>query len=341
MSKFSAMGRRIARSLPSVTDALRISEYFLRRNLLVLNYHRIVPREQCPDGLRPENTLFVDEFESQMAFVSRRYKVLTGEQVRAIITGSAAIPRYSLAISFDDGYENNYMHAFPVLQRYGLKAIFFVTTGRLDREVQHFWWDRLDRLHSRVSTEDLTGELRKLDPSLHALSDTHIRLYFKTLPGSRQAEILSRLEQQFGNAEIASENRTIFDSMSWDQVRSMASAGMTIGSHTVSHQILSAAGSAQVYTEVFSSRQRIQDETGQECWCFCYPNGQRRDFRPLDEHAVLRAGYLCAFTLIPGAISSHSSRYALPRIPIVETRDIRILRKKAFASEKKPNAQPL
>jgi peptidoglycan/xylan/chitin deacetylase (PgdA/CDA1 family) len=244
MSKLTAMGRRFALSFPSVTDALRISEYFPRRNLLVLTYHRIVPREQCPDGRRPQNTLFVDEFESQMAFVSKRYKVLTGQQVRAIITGSAAIPRYSLAISFDDGYENNYMHAFPVLQRHGLKAIFFVTTGRLDREVQHFWFDRLDWLHSRVSTEDLSGELRKLDPSLHALSDTYIRLYFKTLPGSQQTEILDRLEEQFGNAEIASENRTIFDSMSWDQVRSMVSAGMTIGSHTASHQILSAVGSA-------------------------------------------------------------------------------------------------
>ncbi|MGD0400719.1 MAG: polysaccharide deacetylase family protein [Syntrophobacteraceae bacterium] len=330
MSKLTAMGRRLTLSLPSVTDVLRIGKYFPRRNLIVLTYHRIVPREQCPDGLRPENTLFVDEFEMQMAFVSRRYKVLTGEQVRAIITGAATIPRYSLAISFDDGYENNYLHAFPVLQRYGLKAIFFVTTGRLDREARHFWWDRLDWLHSRVSTEDIAGELRRLDPYLHVLNDTHIRLYFKTLPGSRQTEILDRLEQRFGTAEISSENRIIFDSMSWDQVRSMASAGMTIGSHTVSHQILSAAGSAQVYTEVFSSRQRIQEETGQECWCFCYPNGERWDFRPSDEHAVLRAGYLCAFALIPGAISNHTSRYALPRIPIMETGDIRILQKKAF-----------
>ncbi len=325
------MYRCIARSLPSVTDALRMSEYFLRRNLLVLTYHRIIPRDQCPDGLRPRNTLFVDEFESQMAFVSKRYKVLTGEQIRAIITGSSAIPRHSLGISFDDGYENNYMHAFPVLQRHGLKAIFFVPTGRIDREVRHFWWDRLDWLHSRgVSTEDVTGELRKLDPSLHALSDAHIRFYFKTLPGSKQAEILSRLEQQLGNAEIASENSKIFDPMSWDQIRSMASAGMTIGSHTVSHLILSVAGSAQVYSEVLSSRQRIQDETGQECWCLSYPNGERWDFRPLDEHAVLRAGYLCAFTLIPGAINSHTSRYVLPRIAIVETGDIRILRRKAF-----------
>jgi hypothetical protein len=246
-----------------------------------------------------------------------------------------------LGISFDDGYENNYMHAFPVLQRHGLKAIFFVTTGRIDRKVQHFWFDRLDCLLCRVSTEDVTGELRKLDPSLHALRDANIRLYFKTLPALRQSEILDRLEQQFGNAEIASENRTIFESMSWDQVRSMASAGMTIGSHTASHQILSAVGSAQVYAEVLSSRQRIQDETGQDCWCFSYPNGERRDFRPLDQQAILRAGYLCAFTQIPGAISSHTSRYALPRIPIMETRDIRILRKKAFGQEKKPSAQPL
>jgi peptidoglycan/xylan/chitin deacetylase (PgdA/CDA1 family) len=318
--------KTLSLSLLSITGAFRLAEYFSSRDLLVLTYHRVIPRDRRVRGQRPPNTLFVDEFEEQMAFLAKRYKVLTGNELRAVIDEAGTVSPYSLAVTFDDGYENNFSHALPILQRYGLHAVFFLTTNLIGNQDQSLWFDRLDRLLSIVPPGEILAQLRRFDPALSATPEEQMRPYFKRLSSARQSEILDRLEQHFGQAGARNEDRTVYGLMSWDQVRLTASAGMTIGSHTTSHQILAAVSPAEAQAELVLSRERVERETGQTCWCFAYPNGARRDFRASDELAVRDAGYLCAFTQISGSIDASTPRYSLPRIAIPDTGDIRIFR---------------
>ena len=318
--------KRLSLSLLSIAGALRIAEFLSSRSLLVLTYHRVIPRDPGVAGQRPPNTLFTDEFEEQMAFVAKRYNVLAGDKLRAVIEGTESISRYSLAITFDDGYENNFSHALPILQRHGLHAVFFLTTSLIGNKDQSLWFDRLDRLLSIVPSAELSEWLRRHDSPLSASREEEIRPYFKNLPSARQSEILDGMEQQFRHAGVSKRDETVYGLMSWDQVRLMASAGMTIGSHTASHQILAAVSPTEVQAELLSSRRRVEEETGRTCWCFAYPNGARRDFRASDELAVRETGYLCAFTQISGSIDSSTPRYSLPRIAIPDTGDIRIFR---------------
>lgn len=320
------MSKRLALSLLSRAGAFRLGEMLSSRNLLVLTYHRVIPRDTWADGRRPSNTLFTDEFDEQMAFVAKRFNVLAGDDLRAVLAGSGAIPRYSLAVTFDDGYENNFSCALPILQRHRLRAVFFLTTNLIGDENRSFWFDRLDRLLSIVPSAEIRERLHRFDRSFSAAPDARIQAYFKTLSSARQSEILDYLERQFAHAGVAVAERVVHGLMSWDQVRLMAAAGMTIGSHTANHQILAAVSPTEVKTELQLSHQRIQQETGKACWCFAYPNGQRRDFRASDEIAVQDAGYLCAFTQVPGTINSQTPRYALPRIPIPDTGDMKIFR---------------
>lgn len=101
----------------------------------------------------------------------------------------------------------------------------------------------------------------------------------------------------------------------------MASAGMTIGSHGGNHQILSVTSATDAECEIVSSRALIEREIRKPCWCFAYPNGSRSDFRRSDEVAISNAGYVCAFTQIPGVIDRRTQRFALPRIPIPDIGD--------------------
>jgi len=318
--------KQIALSLLSLSGAFRLGETLSSRDLLVLTYHRVIPRDRRWDGRRPPNTLFTDEFEEQMAFVSRRFNVLAGDELRAVIDGTRAAPRYSLAVTFDDGYENNYSHALPILQRHGLHAVFFLTTDLIGARNRSLWFDRLDKLLSAVPSSQLIERMCRLEPLMSASPKPRVRAHFKMLPSARQSEILDQLEQQFSPAGSIDGDKTVYGMMTWDQVRSMVSAGMTIGSHTANHQILAAVTPDEAQAELQKSRQRIEEETGGTCWCFAYPNGGRSDFRPSDEQAVRRAGYVCAFTQIPGSINRHAPRFALPRIPIPDTGDIRVFR---------------
>src|SRR5258706_16383338 len=67
-------------------------------------------------------------------------------------------PTRTLAITFDDGYEDNYLNAFPVLERYGLPATIFLPTGGVDSR-QPLWFEQLAGALKQTSLEYLDLEL--------------------------------------------------------------------------------------------------------------------------------------------------------------------------------------
>lgn len=320
---FRGTAKSLALSMLSGAGAIRVFEWLSSRGLLALTYHRVVPREGRSSAARPSNSVFCDEFEEQMRFVTRHYHVPAAQELRSILEGRAATPRRSVAITFDDGYENNFLYALPILRRQGLHAIVFVATSLIGQSHGLLWFDRLDALLGSESPGELIEQLRVIDASVPALQPGEVRKYFKRMAAARQNRLLDRLEELF---HPPNPDKTLTALMTWDQVRSMVAAGLTIGSHTANHQILSAVSAAESALEVGASRQRIEAQTGQPCWCFAYPNGTLEDFRPADEAALRGAGYSCAFTQISGSIAPGTPRYRLPRIPIPDSGDLRIFR---------------
>lgn len=318
--------KKVILSALSASGAIRFGEFLSRDRVLALTYHRVVPRAAWTGAGRPVNTLFTDEFEAQMEFLSRRFHVLDRNELRAVVANERRAPRYSAVITFDDGYENNFTHALPILQRFGLHAVFFVTSNLIGDSRAVFWFDRLDQVLAAAPYDDVQSMLGQLDPSLLASNKAALRSKFKRLTSSRQGELLTALETHFRIPNCAEANPDLYRSMTWDHVRALATAGMTVGSHTRNHQILSAVEPALASEEVRLSREKIESEIGEECLCFGYPNGQSSDFRKSDEQAIKEAGYLCAFTQVPGSIDSQSNRYALPRIPIPDVGDLTIFR---------------
>jgi len=88
----------------------------------VLMYHHVAPdREVTPEG-----------FDRQMAWLKQEgFTTLTCDGLRAHLLGETPAPEKAVVITFDDGYADNWVHAFPVLRKYGLKATLFVVTGRM------------------------------------------------------------------------------------------------------------------------------------------------------------------------------------------------------------------
>ena len=71
-------------------------------------------------------------FEAQMAWLARNgYRVIRLAELAGFLSGSRPLPQRAVVITFDDGYESVYRHAFPVLKKYGLPATAFVYTDFL------------------------------------------------------------------------------------------------------------------------------------------------------------------------------------------------------------------
>jgi peptidoglycan/xylan/chitin deacetylase (PgdA/CDA1 family) len=90
----------------------------------VVMYHHVSP-SGGPLTISPEN------FESQMNWLaSNGYVTLTADEFALFLCG-APMPDRSVLLTFDDGYLDNYVHAHPILMRYGLNALMFLVTGRV------------------------------------------------------------------------------------------------------------------------------------------------------------------------------------------------------------------
>ena len=108
------------------------------RGVLVLGYHRIgAPGPGAHDTALWSATQ--DEFDRQLSFLKRRADVVSGDDLPAAL--EARRGRH-VALTFDDGYRDNHDLAYPVLRANGLPAVFFLTTGFLDRP-RVAWWDEI------------------------------------------------------------------------------------------------------------------------------------------------------------------------------------------------------
>ena len=114
---------------------------FIQRKYVVpiIMYHSVNP------GALPENRLAVSPatFERQMHFLkSRNYNVLPLESVAVLIRERKKIPPRTVVITFDDGYKDNYIYAFPILKKYNLPATIFIITDEVGR-AHRLSWDEI------------------------------------------------------------------------------------------------------------------------------------------------------------------------------------------------------
>ena len=98
------------------------------RPIPVLMYHHVAPRPGDMVTVTPET------FEGQMRHLAEAgYTTISLDELLAFVRGEATPPRHAVAITFDDGWLDNGVHAFPVLRRYGLRAAIFVVTDWVER----------------------------------------------------------------------------------------------------------------------------------------------------------------------------------------------------------------
>jgi len=107
----------------------------------ILVYHRVCPlyyKKEFPYmNVQPE------EFDRQMKYLKKNFEVITvSEYIKK--AQAKGLNGWEICVTFDDGFKDNYMYAFPILKKYGLKATFFLTTKYIGGDLP-FPWMALDR----------------------------------------------------------------------------------------------------------------------------------------------------------------------------------------------------
>lgn len=272
------------------------------RRLTVLAYHRIADRRR-PDfvGLPANVSATAERFDGQLRLLKRHFQIVSLDAVLGWLAGAGAMPDCPALITFDDGYRDMLDGALPVLRRHDAPAVLFLATDCVGNS-RPFFWDLAAYCFSRTARLDaalpVTGKLSWPD-------DASRRQALSTWLGAAKACPIGDLPQIGAALADALEIDVPVETfqhqhLTWDDVRTLASSGVAIGSHTRSHAILSRIPPAQARDQVVESKKRIEAELGVAVRAFAYPNGLATDYRSSDVEMLGREGFEVAFTLEDG-----------------------------------------
>jgi peptidoglycan/xylan/chitin deacetylase (PgdA/CDA1 family) len=297
--------------IAGVLDKLGVTAGLLRLRargpspwLPVFTYHRVHPNPDdnpFDDGVVDATP---DEFDRQMAIVSRSFNPLGIDQLCDWADGRP-LPPNPVAITFDDGYLDNHQHALPILQRHGVRATFFIATTYIS-ERRLFWWDRICYLvkHARGDTltlgypapyrgdlaNDRRGVLRYVLRLVKDQFDLDLPRLLDELTAASGLPWSDAIERAHADRML----------MTWDHVRALRAAGMDVQSHTRTHRVLHTLPHARLQDELAGSKADLERELGEPVRAVSYPIGKRIHERPAIRDAVRDAGYAIGFSNATG-----------------------------------------
>jgi len=276
------------------------------RGPLILLYHRVVDLDSDPQGLAVTPVHFAEQ--------------LTALKDQTRVASLAEARSGDTVITFDDGYEDNFLHAVPALSEAGLPATFFIASGGIGTESE-MWWDRLESLllHTQPAVESL--ELNAHDLRLWsdlrgeaALKRAYWALFWRLrpLPVHVITAVLNDVAEQIG-VDVAP--RPSHRMMTDVQLIGLASAGFEVGAHTVTHPFLSAQPSNVQRRETMDCRTALEEIVAAPVGSFSYPFGGPDAVAPETVRHVAAAGYERA-CLVGTHSPAGSAELELPRFVV-------------------------
>ncbi len=288
----------------------------------ILNYHRINYPEVIAQLDDEVLSATPELFDQEVRFCARHFDVVSFADLRSSLDGSTRLPRRPLIITFDDGYRDNYQHAFPILKSHKVPAMFFLAVGFIGR-TELFWWDAVARaiknhkgpqLRCDVGGEALELDTQSREARLESIKQVLRRL--KAVPNQVRVDAVQKLSHPGSFAEPSNAGGEI---MTWSEVREMYAAGMEIGSHTMTHPILTRVETPdRLRHEVAGSKAALEASLGAEVNVFSYPVGGPSAIGESVVREVQKAGYLFAVSYVPGVNppSAQMDRYCLRRLHV-------------------------
>lgn len=279
--------------------------------LVILNYHR------ASGG----------DLRSHLRYLRRHYRILHLEAALEELTAPRKEKhrprkqRTPLVLTFDDGYYDNYTHAFPLACELHVPIAIFLIPGYIESG-EHFWWLEGKRLakHTRVSEVTIEGRRYLLDNmnerrSLALAIDARLR--YTSSVSERETFLASVRKTLAVPATVWADGEAVRP-LTWAEVREMEESGwVSCGAHTMHHPILSyLADPCEVQREVEECRALLEQRLGYPVCSFAYPVGQMQHLGEDIRQAVQQAGYDWALTTMDGFNTPQSHPYLLKRIEV-------------------------
>lgn len=253
------------------------------RNFL---FHRVNPkRDELWDPMD------VELFDKCIKYISSKYEVVLFEDL-AFDNKMLNSKNKIATIMFDDGYKDNIDFAFPILEKYNIKASFYVVTNCIDNNTPT-WTYILDYSFNNTKINGLNIDFEFIPKELHVLMlntkkkrlsyAKQLKPFLKSLHFEKRQQVLERVSNTYIDVEIPKLM------MNWEDIKKLKNHGHYIGSHTVSHNMLGTmTREADVIKELIDSKRIIEEKIGESPITISYPIGS---FTEVTKRLSIKAGY--------------------------------------------------
>lgn len=270
-------------------------------------FHRVLAK---PDPIFPDET-DAKRFDEMLSWITQWFNVIPLDEAVARLQTNSLPPR-AAAITFDDGYEDNYSIAMPLLKKYGVSATFFIATGFLNGG--RMWNDSIIEAIRQIAKPSLDLTSIGLE-KIPVASLEEKRAAITTVIGAlKYDQFTTRRAKSDAIGQLAGIKLPSDLMMTANQVQQMRASGMLIGAHTVNHPILAKIDIKTAEKEILESKLYLEDLLKEPIKLFAYPNGRPgEDY--LAEHAVLtqQLGFTASVSTNWGITNNETDLFNLPR----------------------------
>lgn len=255
-----------------------------KHSCIILLYHRIIDNRSEYLNKGPAVQHHIKHFRKEIAYLRKNYQILSMDEVAHCIKSGIGFKRPSMAISFDDGYLDNYTLAYPVLKKYGVPATIYLTTSLIGT-LERTWPDEIELAIMETQKDEFKLQTLFGDKEVQIKTkgekeqaSMKIAEALKNRPDDERKKIMGEIKKILGEDRNYENNLKPRIMLNWNEVKKMAANGITTGSHSHTHPILSSMPFEKAKEEILNSKKMIEENLGIQVKHFAFPNGKEEDF---------------------------------------------------------------
>lgn len=294
-----------------------MKRYRLENKGFILMYHRVLrSKEDSEVPTQPGMYVTCDTFERHLKYLKKNMHVIPLDELVDRMQAGKSLNR-CCSITFDDGWYDNYDHAFPLLKKYDVPATIFLATGYVGTN-KWFWPEELSRCipriindlrENKIVDETIQIFLSKLSynktVTMECLSERAVDTFKQFKPQVRE-DLLNQLMTLYPRGE---EQRLL---MNWEEAMEMYEEGLVyFGAHTVNHLFLDELEPESITKEILGSQKHVQINLGYNAKLFAYPNG---NYSPSIVKFLKENSFHGAVTTRKGFVYCDTPQMEMPRI---------------------------
>ena len=281
----------------------------------VISFHNVLPAGQLGSDSIYEQDISLETFERQLEFLVESSRLRDISEIREL-------PNEGFFLSFDDGMLNNYSVVAPVLEKYGVTAMFAVSGALVLNHVPHIWKEHLYLVFHRLRGSEVflpddnyRARHRVTDSSINALL-TRVKQWIYVNRVKDIYAVVREFCERNGQPYARLDYRPLrFQPLTDDHLKNLSAAGHTIVSHAWTHRPLSFLSEADMVEEFTLSKHYLEDLLGKPVDILVYPYGGPVEVDASVMETARECGYAMAFSNVHwelrGPAGFHIPRFSL------------------------------